>query len=271
MSQRISVIIPVHGRVPLLLETLAAVYGQEGDFDKQVILIDDCSPEPIEPEVRRHFPDVTVIRNPVNVRPAAARNQGLDIATGEYVAMLDSDDLWDPRFLADLVAAIRRERAVAAVALSRPLFSAGFRGLQKARIVALCLVRDAFQWAFYMLNRRALPRSAFYLCQLSHVVFSADALAGMRLDPGYFPDDDWHLVLRVGGRGHIAIVPRRLVRYRYHSGQQSADSAALAEAWGRNRRLAADARRAGVRGPMLALFHLYNAGGEWIDRRIGRW
>ena len=63
-----------------------------GDFE--LIIGDDGSTEDTWDVVRREFPAARLARLEVNSGAAAARNAALRIATGEYLAFLDSDDEW---------------------------------------------------------------------------------------------------------------------------------------------------------------------------------
>jgi len=93
---RISVIIPFHNRLDWLAEAVDSVLAQTyGDFE--LILVDDGSTEDashMEVEDER----VRLVRQG-NQGVSIARNHGLDVARGEYVAFLDADDRWLPRKL----------------------------------------------------------------------------------------------------------------------------------------------------------------------------
>ena len=65
----------------------------------QVLIIDDGSKDDTVAVASRYAPAVEVITQ-VNAGPAAARNHGLDLATGDLIAFLDADDLWLPEKLA---------------------------------------------------------------------------------------------------------------------------------------------------------------------------
>ena len=65
----------------------------------ELFVIDDGSADStclIAAEMEQKDPRVKLIRNPVNMGTARTRNRGLDLSTGEYVAFLDSDDMWHP-------------------------------------------------------------------------------------------------------------------------------------------------------------------------------
>ena len=94
----ITAIIPTFNRAELLRRALDSVYAQEGNgqlFDLEVLVVDDGSTDRT-PEVARAYPMLRYICPPANKGTSAARNVGLDAATGQYVAFLDDDDIWLP-------------------------------------------------------------------------------------------------------------------------------------------------------------------------------
>jgi glycosyltransferase involved in cell wall biosynthesis len=97
----VSVIIPTHNRATLLAEALDSVYRQEGVgevFALEVIVVDDASTD-ATPEVVCRYPRVRYVRLETNLGVSAARNAGIRVSTGKYVAWLDDDDLWLPHRL----------------------------------------------------------------------------------------------------------------------------------------------------------------------------
>ncbi|MEW9529342.1 glycosyltransferase family 2 protein [Microbispora sp. NPDC049125] len=106
----LSVIVPVRDGEPYLADALASlVRNRTRDFQTEVVVVDDGSadatPEVIE-DFRQDLPGLTVVRNPVPVGLADARNVGLKLASGRYVTFLDGDDWLAPGYLSRLVAAI---------------------------------------------------------------------------------------------------------------------------------------------------------------------
>jgi len=84
-----------------LRQALNSVFSQEGlgrTFQAEVIVVDDGSTDET-PGVARACGNVRYLRHEVNRGASAARNAGLAMATGEYVAFLDDDDLWLPHRL----------------------------------------------------------------------------------------------------------------------------------------------------------------------------
>jgi len=99
----VSVIIPTYNRADYLVEALASVRAQTYAH-RQVIVVDDGSTDDTARRVAE-FGGVEYYRQE-NSGQGTARNLGLGRARGEFVASLDSDDLWDEDFLARGVAAL---------------------------------------------------------------------------------------------------------------------------------------------------------------------
>ncbi|TKT80270.1 glycosyltransferase [Aquamicrobium sp. LC103] len=92
----VSVILPTYNRSGSLPAAISSVLTQSFR-DLELIVVDDCSSEDLA-EVARASGDerVKYVRRPVNGGAGAARNTGLDLAQGDYIAFQDSDDLWLP-------------------------------------------------------------------------------------------------------------------------------------------------------------------------------
>jgi glycosyltransferase involved in cell wall biosynthesis len=100
----VSVIIPTYNRANLVRQAVQCLLDQS--WKKiQIIVVDDGSTDDTEKQIGC-LRDVLYIRQE-NAGPAAARNKGVQFATGELISTIDSDDLWNPNFLEESVKAIR--------------------------------------------------------------------------------------------------------------------------------------------------------------------
>lgn len=89
-----SVIVPTYNRLGYLKACLASIKAQTcAPFE--IIIVDDGSTDGTVEWLHDKHPQIRVIRQ-VNAGPGAARNCGAAKARGEYLAFLDSDDLWPP-------------------------------------------------------------------------------------------------------------------------------------------------------------------------------
>ncbi len=98
MTPTFSIVIPVYNRAAPLARALGSVFVQS-DQDFEVIVVDDGSVDAPETVVDAlGDPRVRLVRQ-ANRGGGAARNAGIDAARGEFVAFLDSDDIFMPRHL----------------------------------------------------------------------------------------------------------------------------------------------------------------------------
>ncbi len=106
MKQKlVSVIIPTYNRAHSVVEAIRSVKNQS--YPKvQIIIIDDGSKDNTA-EIVAEFKDVEYYYQE-NRGQGAARNLGLKYAKGEYIASLDSDDVWESGFLAESVKCLEK-------------------------------------------------------------------------------------------------------------------------------------------------------------------
>jgi glycosyltransferase involved in cell wall biosynthesis len=90
----ISVIIPVFNGEKYILEAIQSVVQQDYK-NVEIIVIDDGSTDRSIELVEKHPAAVKIIQQ-ANAGPAAARNSGLNHASGDFIAFLDADDLYPP-------------------------------------------------------------------------------------------------------------------------------------------------------------------------------
>lgn len=90
----VSVVIPSYNRAKYIAETIESVLDQTYR-NIEVIVIDDGSTDNTGEVVSQYLPRIKYIRQ-ANAERGASRNHGLSISKGEYIAFLDSDDVWLP-------------------------------------------------------------------------------------------------------------------------------------------------------------------------------
>ena len=88
----VSVIIPTHNRAAMVREAIESVLAQSY-ADRELIVVDDGSTDGTRAAVAAFLPQLTYIYQE-HQGVSAARNRGAAMARGEYLAFLDSDDLW---------------------------------------------------------------------------------------------------------------------------------------------------------------------------------
>ena len=101
---KVSVIVPVCNSEQELRDCLDSLVEQT-EKDIEIIVIDDAStdnsPE-IEAEYQKKYPNVKVYRNERNLGQSETRNRGIELAEGDYIAFLDSDDYVNPGMYEEL-------------------------------------------------------------------------------------------------------------------------------------------------------------------------
>jgi glycosyltransferase involved in cell wall biosynthesis len=202
----VSVIIPAYNAATFIVDTVNSALSQTFT-DLEVIVVDDGSKDGTVAALAG-FGDRVRVHQQTNGGVAKARNTGVALATGTWVAFLDADDLWLPQKLERQL-----EWSGKAPMVYTDRFNIGARGdLPEVQSVVTPmrggdvfepLLRDNFITNTSVVIRRELFESlgGFYT--------------------GLNGTEDWDLWIRVAERHPIGFVPEPLVKYRFHEGSIS--------------------------------------------------
>ena len=126
MVPLVSVIIPTYNRADLVRQALASVKAQTyRDFE--IVVVDDGGTDGTC-EALSAWREIRVLRHAHRRGVSAARNTGIDAARGEWLAFLDSDDLWLPDKLARQIFWLEGSPGVAHLSDGRDLGAPGGQG-----------------------------------------------------------------------------------------------------------------------------------------------
>ncbi|MGE5057535.1 MAG: glycosyltransferase family 2 protein [Acidobacteriota bacterium] len=93
-NPKVSVVIPTHNRAATVSKGIESVLAQT-ETDLEVIVIDDGSSDDTGRVLRETFGDKIRYHSQLNQGASVARNKGIAESRGEWIAFLDSDDLWE--------------------------------------------------------------------------------------------------------------------------------------------------------------------------------
>jgi glycosyltransferase involved in cell wall biosynthesis len=210
----ITVIIPTYNRGDYVLEAVESVLRQE-HLQPRVIVVDDGSHDGTHLRLQPYLSRISYVYQP-NSGVSSARNAGIRLARGEWIAFLDSDDLWLPHKLVRQMEFLERNPALS-ICQTEEIW-----------------MRDGRRWNPRKYHRK--PSGHCFPSLLDRCMVSPSAVMLRRelLDQvGGFDEslpacEDYDLWLRIGCRFPIGLVPEALVIKRGgHADQLSATTEAL--------------------------------------------
>jgi glycosyltransferase involved in cell wall biosynthesis len=195
-----SVVTPARNAAATIARAVSAAAGQSV-APREVIVVDDGSPDDTA-TVARAAADVTVVRT-AGVGVAAARNEGVRNATGDWIAFLDADDWWEPGYLAAAADAIgNAPDAIACLCAATPVDERE-RPVGAHRVGAEVTFED-------LLLRRVTPTTRGTLVRRDAFGREGGFFTGFERAAGV---EDLDLWLRLALAGRFIGQPRPLVTY----------------------------------------------------------
>lgn len=201
VAPRVSVVMPVYNGEAYLATAIDSVLGQTQP-DVELVVVDDGSSDGSAAILARYGDRIRVLHQ-ANAGVSAARNAGVAAARGEFLAFLDSDDWWEPDFLASMVGAMADPTTAIAycgwqnvgVKEGKPFVPPDYEGPEKLHH----LLRFASLWPIHgiLIRRSLMP-------------------PGPPFNPTYPACEDYDLWLRIAAFHRIQRVPRVLAYYRKH-------------------------------------------------------
>jgi len=206
---RVSVIIPTHNRAGLIRETLDSVLAQTwGNYE--IVVVDDGS-EDDTAGVLAELGGRVIYRRIEHAGAGAARNVGLEMARGEFVAFLDSDDVWDARFMEKMLAALRQASWAGLAYCDYATFD------DRGVIQVACLAPNE------KIRGNLFPKliEGDFLCTGSLLIRRTCLEQAGKFDPGLAVAHDWDMWLRLAWRNDAEYLDEPLLKIRFHPGNLS--------------------------------------------------
>ncbi|HBL16186.1 MAG TPA: hypothetical protein DD417_05340 [Elusimicrobia bacterium] len=213
---RLSVNLCCYNSEPFLRETLDSVFAQTFK-DYELIIVNDGSRDGTEAVIREYIAAGHPIRYiaQANAGLGAARNKALESSSGEFIAILDHDDVWEPEKSARQMALFERPGVGFVGSDARYIdrdgrvlyLSSGVNPLRRGGILKELFLYDFIPCASAMLRRSAL------------------AAAGGPFRPELRFVEEYELFLRLAKVAEFDFVPEPMVRIRLHRGNASWDTA----------------------------------------------
>ncbi len=212
----ISVIIPAYNAEKFIAEAIESALNQSRPA-LEILVVDDASADGTVAKARACSPAVRVVANPENKGVGARRNQGVQMARGEFIAFLDADDKWAPNHLANLGALLDRHESAGLAFCQVRIFHES-TGIWPCSVSAYLEPKNAF---FDMLrNLLCLPSSCMIRRRVHAAIGGFDEFAhwhaGRRIQA-----EDTDYLIRAAKVAEFVASAEPSVWYRWHANQAS--------------------------------------------------
>ena len=202
MNDHVSVIISTFNGGTYIGETIQAILGQT-TRPREIIVVDDGSTDGTPERIAAEFGSAVDLRKIAHSGiPAVARNHGIAMAKGSYLAFCDHDDVWLPGKLATQLQWMK-EHEVGLCGSDALVYGTEERFLGQYRFRFRSMQRN-LAWSNFIISSSALVRRDV----LGESRFPESA--ALR---GY---DDYVLWLELATRTAVGFIPQPLLQYRVH-------------------------------------------------------
>ena len=196
----VSVIIPTHNRAKMLKRAIISVLNQDYTNFEIIVIADLCNDN--TSDIVKSFKDKRIIYLSLekNVGGAQARNIGLEMANGEYIAFLDDDDEWLKDKTSEQIKVFENDSQISIVSCNYFIYNGGADILKNNSL--RCFTKNDLLYQNY--------GGSFSFCMTKN-----EFVKKLKINPQLKACQDWDLWLKIlsktGSKGHI--INRPLVRY----------------------------------------------------------
>jgi len=221
MGPTVSVVVTTYNQARYIEETLGSVFNQTYP-PLEIIVVDDGSTDETPNRLAQFGNRIRYIRQK-NQGVASSRNTGISHGRGEYVALLDGDDLWEPDKLAVQMTAAKNFPHSGIIVANGVEFDDGgilqpsllrdverTLGLQKNQVITVPYYEQALEWnPIWTVSQVMIPRAVLQAIGPSDSTFRCGS--------------DYDLYLRIGQRYDMTFVTQPLMKWRYLASSASGE------------------------------------------------
>jgi len=200
----ISVIIPVFNAAPFLKESIESILNQTFSDFELLILNDKSTDKSLEIIKKFQLQDnrIIIIDKAQNTGPANLRNEGINAAKGNFIALMDADDISLPTRFEKQIAVLKNNPEIGVCGTWFTFF-----GSEKNKIIK------------HSINSDAIKVSFLHSCNIGNptVMFKKEVLGDLKFDNDYVPVEDYDLWSRLLAKTSFYNIPESLLNYRQHN------------------------------------------------------
>jgi len=137
----VSIIIPYYNKKDTINRSVDSVINQT-HVNWELIIVDDNGIEPLEIDPEWENYNISYLYNEKNLGAAKTRQNGQDIAKGDYIAFLDADDWWDHKFLELCLEKLALEQACSGVYVKTLVIKEGITEIRRYNNLNLSKIRE---------------------------------------------------------------------------------------------------------------------------------
>ena len=223
ISSKVSVVIPTYNYGCFVSEAIDSALGQT-HRPEEIIVVDDGSTDGTEEAVNVFVNKVKYLKQ-TNSGVCAARNRGVAESTGEYIAFLDADDIWEPTKIEKQLAKFAEDADIGLVHCGMREFDSETRETLAVHDMGMegSIAEELLLW-----ERPAMNVSG------SAIMISRKAFEDVGgFDPELKCGEDWDLCYRIAMKYKVGFVPEPLVNYRSHGAAAHRNVAEMERGMGR--------------------------------------
>lgn len=202
----VSIVMPVYNGAKYIEQAIDSVLKQTYPFI-ELIVIDDGSTD-ATPNIIQRYQNIKYVRQ-VNQGPSAARNLGVKLSKGKYIAMMDADDLSKPTRIEEKIEIMEHNPHIDFIYCDVDVIDSNNQFLY--RLESEELFNNASDALAYMLYRQFIPNPV--------TIFSRrECFETIQYPEHYIHGEDYYLMIEWTRRFFGAYLPKALYQYRKHDG-----------------------------------------------------
>lgn len=211
---KVSVVVPTYNSAKYLNEAIDSALTQT--FKPiEVIVVDDGSTDDTKNIIKRYGSDIVYCYQQ-NAGSGKARNTGIKLASGEWIAFLDSDDFWDHEYLYQMTQTIKKHPNASLIYCGKNWVNS----VGKKYVSGYEQTEYPHGWIFNALfNSNYISSSSVVVAQKNSLLRCGGFCEAKELRNA----QDYHLWLRMSALYEIYSLPKLMINYRRHDSNRTYD------------------------------------------------